>query len=144
MPMIDVYAPAGTFRDRVKLARDVATAVMTIERVPNIPLFRQNTAAFVHELPPDSLSNVDGDSACIRVQVLTNAGGLDRKKQLKVVAELTRIVAAAATDESVKDRVWVLLTEAPDGGWGLGGRAHTNAELVAVAREQLGQREAKA
>ena len=69
MPMIDVYAPAGTFRDRVKLARDVATAVMTIERVPNIPLFRQNTAAFVHELPPDSLSNVDGDSACIRVQV---------------------------------------------------------------------------
>ncbi len=143
MPMIDVYAPAGTFRDRAKLARDLATAVMTIERVPKIPLFRQNTAAFVHELPPDSLSNVDGDSACIRVQVLTNAGGLDREKQLKVVAELTRIVAAAATDESVKDRVWVLLTEAPDGGWGLGGRGHTNAELVAVAREQLGKREAK-
>src|SRR5258705_3778056 len=140
MPMIDVYAPAGTFRDRAKLARDVATAVMTIERVPNIPLFRQNTAAFVHELPPDSLSNVDGDSACIRVQVLTTAGGLDREKQLKVVAELTRIVAAAATDESVKDRVWGLLTEAPDGGWGLGGRAHTNAELGAVAREQLGKR----
>src|SRR5437899_4500416 len=115
MPVIGVYAPAGTFRDRAKLARDLATAVMTIERVPNIPLFRQNTAAFVHELPPDSLSNVDGDSACIRVQVLTNAGGLDREKQLKVVAELTRIVAAAATDESVKDRVWVLLTEAPDG-----------------------------
>ncbi len=141
--MIDVYAPAGTFRDRAKLARDLATAVMTIERVPKIPLFRQNTAAFVHELPPDSLSNVDGDSACIRVQVLTNAGGLDREKQLKVVAELTRIVAAAATDESVKDRVWVLLTEAPDGGWGLGGGAHTNAELVAVAREQLSKREAK-
>jgi hypothetical protein len=26
MPMIDVYAPAGTFRDRAKLARDLATA----------------------------------------------------------------------------------------------------------------------
>lgn len=140
MPMIDVYAPAGTFRDRATLARDLATAVMTIERVPNIPLFRQNTAAFVHELPPDSLSNVDGDSACIRVQVLTNAAGLDREKQVNVVAELTRIVAAAATDESVKERIWVLLTEAPDGGWGLGGRAHTNAELVALAREQLGNR----
>ena len=138
--MIDVYAPAGTFRDRARLVRDLATAVMTIERVPNIPLFRQNTAAFVHELPPDSLSNVDGDSACIRVQVLTNAGGLDREKQLKVVAELTRIVAAAATDESVKDRVWVLLTEAPDGGWGLAGHAHTNAELVAAARAQLGKK----
>jgi len=140
MPMIDVYAPVGTFRDRARLVRDLATAVMTIERVPNIPLFRQNTAAFLHELPQDALSNVDGDHACVRVQVLTNAGGLDREKQLAVVAELTRIVAAAATDESVKDRVWVLLTEAPDGGWGLGGRAHTNAELVALAREQLGKR----
>jgi len=137
MPMIDVYAPAGTFRDRAKVARDLATAVMTIERVPNIPLFRQNTAAFVHELPPDNLSNVDGDSAC--VQVLTNFGGLDREKQVSVVAELTRIVAAAATDESVKERIWVLLTEAPDGGWGLGGRAHTNGELVAAARAQLGK-----
>ena len=140
MPMIDVYAPAGTFRDRARLARDLATAVMTIERVPNIPLFRQNTAAFVHELPPDSLSNVDGDFACVRVQVLTNAGGLDREKQVNVVAELTRIVATAATDESVKDRVWVLLTEAPDGGWGLAGHAHTNAELVAAARAQLGKK----
>ena len=140
MPMIDVYAPAGTFRDRAKLARDLATAVMTIERVPNIPLFRQNTAAFVHELPPDSLSNVDGDSACVRVQVLTNAGGLDREKQVNVVAELTRIVAAAATGESLQDRIWVLLTEAPDGGWGLAGHAHTNAELVAAARAQLGKK----
>jgi len=32
---------AGTFRDRPKLVRDLATAVMTIERVPKIPLFRQ-------------------------------------------------------------------------------------------------------
>src|SRR6266478_6914644 len=124
MPMIDVYAPVGTFRDRARLVRDLATAVMTIERVPNIPLFRQNTAAFVHELPPDSLSNVDGDHACVRVQVLTNAGGLDREKQLAVVAELTRIVGAAAGDPAVKERIWVLLTEAPDGGGPRRSRAH--------------------
>jgi len=140
MPMIDVHAPTGTFRDGAKLVRDLATAVMTIERVPTIPLFRQNTAAFLHELPPDCLSNVDGDSACIRIQVLTNAGGLDRDKQIAVVAELTRIAAAAATSVSVKERIWVLLTEAPDGGWGLAGHANTNAELVAAARAQLGKK----
>ena len=140
MPMIDVYAPAGTFSDRARLAQDLATAVMTVERVPDIPLFRQNTAACVHELARDTLSNVDGDHACVRVQVLTNAGGLDREKQLAVVAELTRIVTAAAGDPAVKERIWVLLTEAPDGGWGLGGHAHTNAELVAAARAQLGKR----
>ena len=96
MPMIDAYAAAGTFADPHKLAVDLATAVMTIEQVPNIPMFRKNTAAFVHELPPDCLSNVDGDSNYVRVQVLTNSGALDRDKQLAVVRRLTDIVAAAA------------------------------------------------
>ncbi|GAA2469888.1 hypothetical protein Ahu01nite_000420 [Winogradskya humida] len=134
MPMIDVYATEGTFPDVKKLAQDLATAVMTIEQVPPIAMFRKNTAAFVHTLPADSISNVDGDSDYVRVQVLTNAGALDREKQLAVVAELTRIVAEAGGDAQ---RTWVLLTEAPEGGWGLWGHAHTNAELVAAARAEL-------
>ena len=137
MPMIDVYAVAGTFGDRHQLAVDLATAVMTIEQVPDIPMFRRNTAAFVHELPADSLSNVDGDSTYVRVQVLTNAGALDRDKQLAVVEQLTRIVATAAGDPSLTDRTWVLLTEAVPGGWGLGGHANTNEELVLAARAQI-------
>jgi hypothetical protein len=43
MPMIDVYATAGTFTHKHQLAADLATAVMTIEQVPDIPMFRQNT-----------------------------------------------------------------------------------------------------
>ena len=139
MPMIDAYAAVGTFADPHKLAVDLATAVMTIEQVPNIPMFRKNTAAFVHELPPDSLSNVDGDSNYVRVQVLTNSGALDRDKQLAVVRQLTDIIAAAAGDPSLADRTWVLLTEAPEGGWGLSGHANTNAELVTAARAQLAE-----
>src|SRR4051794_7613063 len=98
MPMIDVYAAAGTFADTHALARDLATAVMTVERVPDIPMFRDNTAAFVHELPAPAISNVNGDSSYVRVQVLTNAGALDRDKQLAVVAQLAAIVADAAGD----------------------------------------------
>ena len=137
MPMIDVYATAGTFADKHQLAVDLATAVMTIEQVPDIPMFRQNTAAFVHELPADGLSNVDGDSGYVRIQVLTNAGALDRGKQLAVVERLTAIAADAAGDPALADRTWVLLTEAPDGGWGLAGHANTNEELVAAARAQI-------
>jgi hypothetical protein len=62
MPMIDVYASEGTFVAKHRLAGDLATTLMTIEQVPNIPMFRNNTAAFVHELRADSLSNVNGDS----------------------------------------------------------------------------------
>ena len=137
MPMIDVYAATGTFADEHQLAVDLASAVMKIEQVPDIPLFRTNTAAFIHLLPAQCLANVDGDSTHVRVQVLTNASALDRDKQLAVVARLTAIVAAAAGDPSLADRTWVLLTEAPDGGWGLAGHANTNQELVQAARAQL-------
>jgi phenylpyruvate tautomerase PptA (4-oxalocrotonate tautomerase family) len=139
MPMIDVYAAAGTFTDQHQLAVDLATAVMTIEQVPDIPMFRKNTAAFVHDLPAGSLANVDGDGDYVRVQVLTNAGALDRDKQLAVVRQLTDIIAAAAGDPGLAGRTWVLLTEAPDGGWGLNGHANTNAELVALARAQIAE-----
>lgn len=139
MPMIDVYAAAGTFADPKKLARDLAAALMAVEQVPNIPMFRQNTAAFVHDLPADHLSNVDGDATYVRVQVLTNAAALDRDKQLAVVRRLTDLVAEAAGDPTQAQRTWVLLTEAPDGGWGLAGHANTNAELITAARAQLAE-----
>ena len=137
MPMVDVYAAAGTFTDSHQLAVDLASAVMQVEQVPDIRMFRKNTAAFVHELPADSLSNVDGDSSYVRVQVLTNAGALDREKQLALVSRLTEIVAAAGGDATLAQRTWVLLTEAPEGGWGLAGHANTNAELVAAARAEI-------
>src|ERR1700682_2161398 len=119
MPMIDVYAAEGTFSDKHSLARDLAAAVMRWERVPDLALFRNNTAAFIHEMPADSLSNVAGESSYVRVQVLTPVGVLDREKQLGVVKELTNIVAAAAQDPSVSQRTWVLITESPEGGWGI-------------------------
>jgi hypothetical protein len=101
MPMIDVYATAGTFSDRHVLARKLATELMRIEGVPDIRMFRKNTAAFVRELPASSLSNVDGDNTYVRVPVLTNAGALDRDKQLAVVSRLTTLVVEAAGDPSL-------------------------------------------
>ncbi len=117
MPLIDVYATSGTFADPKALARTLAATLMKIEQVPDIPMFRQNTAAFVHDLPHVALSNVQGDSNYVRVQVLTNAGALDREKQLAVVRQFTDLVAAAAGDASLSGRTWVLLTEAVDRGW---------------------------
>ncbi len=137
MPMIDVYATQGTFRDRKTLAQKLAAAVMRWEKVPDLALFKDNTAAFVHELPADSLSNVTGDSNYVRVQVLTPVGVLDRDKQLGVVRELTDIVAAAAGDPTLTQRTWVLITESPEGGWGIDGHANTGADIAAAARAEL-------
>ena len=139
MPMIDVYATEGTFADRHTLAQNLAAAVMRWEQVPDLALFRNNTAAFVHDLPADSIANVVGESNYVRVQVLTPAGVLDRDKQLGVVKELTEIVAAAAGDPSLVERTWVLLTESPEGGWGIAGHANTQADIAAAARAALGR-----
>src|SRR5436190_1427449 len=139
MPMIDVYATSGTFADPKALARELAATLMKIESVPDIPMFRKNTAAFVPDLPASALSNVEGDSTDVRVQVLTNAGALDRDKQLAVVRQFTDLVAAAASDPSLTNRTWVLLTEAVEGGWRLAGYANTNAELIERARTEIAE-----
>jgi phenylpyruvate tautomerase PptA (4-oxalocrotonate tautomerase family) len=137
MPMIDVYASEGTFSDKQALAQDIAKAVMRWEQVPEIPLFLDNTAAFIHDLPADAISNAAGDSNYVRVQVLTPINVLDRDKQLGVVKELTEIVVAAAGDPTLADRTWVLITESPEGGWGIDGHANTGADIVAAARVAL-------
>ena len=137
MPMIDIHAPAGTFADPHALAIAAATTVMRIEQVPDIPMFRDNTAAFIRELPASAIADVNGDSHHVRVQVLTNAGALDRDKQLAVVEQLTALVVEASGDTTLERRTWVLLTEAAPGGWGLWGHAHQNDELVAAARAEI-------
>jgi len=139
MPMIDVYASEGTFADTHTLAHDLAAAVMRWEQVPPISLFENNTAAFVHDLPAGSISNVAGDSNYVRVQVLTPVGVLDREKQLGVVKELTEIVAQSANDPSLTERTWVLITESPEGGWGIAGHANTGADIAEAARRELGR-----
>ena len=143
MPMIDVYAMEGTFKDRKTLAKDLAAALMRWEQVPPISLFKDNTAAFIHDLGSDALSNATGDSDYVRVQVLTPVGVLDRDKKLGVVKELTDIVAAAAGDATLTERTWVLIVESPDGGWGIDGHAYTNAEIAEAARRELAGGSAK-
>ncbi|HEV7958842.1 MAG TPA: hypothetical protein VGP11_05215 [Acidimicrobiales bacterium] len=135
--MIDVYATEGTFSNRHQLAVDLANAVMRWEKVPPLNLFTNNTAAFIHDLDSDAIANAAGASNYVRVQVLTPVGVLDREKQLGVVQELTDIVAAAANDPTLTARTWVLLTESPEGGWGIGGHANTGADIAEAARREL-------
>jgi hypothetical protein len=45
-------------------------------------ILREIGGELVHELGTDDISNVDGDSNYVRVQVLTNASVLTREKQL--------------------------------------------------------------
>ena len=135
--MIDVYATSGTCADPKTLARNLAATLTKIEHPghPDVPTEHRG----IPRPPHVALSNVQGDSNYVRVQVLTNAGALDREKQLAVVRQFTDLVAAAAGDASLSGRTWVLLTEAVDGGWGLAGHANTNTELLETARTKIAE-----
>ncbi|MET7898795.1 tautomerase family protein [Streptomyces mirabilis] len=137
--MIDVYAAAGTFQDKHALAQELAETIMRWERVPAIPFFSDNTAAFVHDLASDALSTASGSSNYVRVQVTTNAGALEREQQLGVVKDITALVTKAADDPTLEVRTWVTLMEAVPGGWGIGGHAYTNEEIVQHVRKLLGK-----
>jgi phenylpyruvate tautomerase PptA (4-oxalocrotonate tautomerase family) len=139
MPMIDVYAPTGTFSDKHALARELAQTIMRWEKVPQIPFFTDNTAGFIHELEPEALSTAGGSSNHVRVQVTTNAGALDREQQLGLVKDITVLVAKAAGDPTLEERTWVALSEAVPGGWGIAGHAYTNEEIVQHVRKLLGK-----
>jgi hypothetical protein len=60
-----------------------------------------------------------------------------RRRDRAAITAVLVAAAAAAADQSLAERTWVLLTEAPGSGWGLNGLANTNGELVALARAQI-------
>jgi phenylpyruvate tautomerase PptA (4-oxalocrotonate tautomerase family) len=61
----------------------------------------------------------------------------DTARQIAVVRQLTELASRGASDPTLLDRTWVILAEAIEGGWGLKGHAHTNAELVSAARAEM-------
>jgi hypothetical protein len=85
-------------------------------------ILREIGGELVHELGTDDISNVDGDSNYVRVQVLTNASVLTREKQLATVEQLTatRRSSHSAGRATIHRRAW----ERPDRGGGCVARVH--------------------
>jgi phenylpyruvate tautomerase PptA (4-oxalocrotonate tautomerase family) len=133
--MIDVYAPAGIFPpdSDAELGTQLTHAVLRAEGHDSPgPLHAHNTAAFVHRLPFVTTA-AESSAAAVRVQVITPPGALDRSAQRQLTKDATQIVATIAGDESLAARTWVILTEAAEGGWGVGGTALGKEEFAALA-----------
>jgi phenylpyruvate tautomerase PptA (4-oxalocrotonate tautomerase family) len=138
MPMIDVYAPADIFPADAdeELGRELTHAVLRAEGVVQPgPFHLDNTAAFVHRLPPAGVSTASTPAArAVRVQIITPPGSLNRDGQRQITREATDIVARIAGDASLAGRTWVILSEAAEGGWGIAGTAFGQQEFLDLAR----------
>lgn len=144
MPMIDVYAPANLFPPDAdaKLGRDLTLAVLRAEGVSQPgPFHANNTAAFIHRLPPSALSTAASQPAgCVRVQIITPPGALNRGGQRQITKEATELIAATAGDPTLAQRTWVILSEAAEGGWGIGGTAFGREEFAELGRKAAAQK----
>lgn len=134
MPMFDLYAPndlfpAGTNR---QLAEELTLALLHAQGVVTPNAYNlANTAAYIHLLEPEEVHTAGTDKArTVRVQVLLPPGGLTEEGKNQLHAEATEIVTKISGDPTQKDRTWVLITEAAENGWGIGGRTVSGPELV--------------
>lgn len=148
MPMIDVYAPADLFPADAdeQLGTELTHAVLRAEghyEEVIAPFFTDNTAAFVHRLPVVTTAGQPSARA-VRVQIITPPGSLNREGQRQITREATEIVARIAGDETLMGRTWVILQEAAEGGWGLGGTAFGVEEFTALAQQAAAARKAAA
>lgn len=144
--MIDVYARADLFPEGTdrRLGEELTAAVLRAEGVKSPgPFHLNNTAAYIHRLPPSSVHTAATDSArTVRVQVITPPGALSREGQKQLVREITELVARISGDTTQASRTWVLLTEAAEGGWGLAGTAFGKEEFAALATKAAAARAA--
>jgi phenylpyruvate tautomerase PptA (4-oxalocrotonate tautomerase family) len=137
MPMIDVYAPIDPLppaSDR-RIGEELTRAVLRAEGVsaPG-PFHLENTAAFIHRMDPATVHTAAKAAArVIRVQIITPPGALTRGGQKQLVQDVTTILADVCGDPTQGKRTWVLLTEAAEGGWGIGGTAYGHEQFAALA-----------
>jgi phenylpyruvate tautomerase PptA (4-oxalocrotonate tautomerase family) len=123
MPIVDVYAPEGTFPESThrELAVALTTAALKAEGFsePSGRLL-EVAGAFFHWLPAATIHTAGTEQAqIVRIQVTAAAGMF--KGSDDFIPEVTKIVAELAGDPSLAQRTWIYVTEALPGGIGIGG-----------------------
>ena len=137
MPMIDLTVPPGSLDEAARswLVDELLGALLRWEGAPDNERSRSLAWAFVNQA--DAVTVVgDPRSPALpryRVGVRTPAGALDNERRAGLVSEVTELVLRAEgslnTPENA-ERVWVILDEVAEGGWGAGGRVWHLADIA--------------
>jgi phenylpyruvate tautomerase PptA (4-oxalocrotonate tautomerase family) len=144
MPLLDVTYPAGALSDdaRATLVDELTTVMLRAERAPDTPFMRGVTWVYLHELPAGAVHAAGRPVAkpTFRVEATVPQGALSDRRKQEFVAEATRrVLDAAGVPAEEAMRVWVLVHEVPEGGWGAGGTVIGLETLRQAAAHERGQ-----
>jgi phenylpyruvate tautomerase PptA (4-oxalocrotonate tautomerase family) len=131
---ITVTAPRGVLTatgEREVLPR-LTAALIEVSGLTGNSFFTSIVGGTVHVLPPEDVYAGGVNRPLVLVELkLPSIGLATMEARAAFVVAATDIVSSLTVAGHDRDDIWVNILNAPDGGWGLGGRAYTGDELVA-------------
>lgn len=141
MPVIDVTYPAGAFSQKAQeaLATQLTDIIMEVEGTKGIAAIAAGTWLLLHEADPNTIA-VGGkfSPGRFRVEIATPAGTLNMSQKAEVIRRVTDTLLKIEGNEpnaTQRARIYCLISEIPDGGWGFAGLAITREYAEARRRE---------
>ena len=135
---ITVTAPRGALTpsgEREILPR-LTAALIEVSGVTGNTFFTSIVGGTVHLLDPGDIYAAGASRPVIMVELkLPNIGLPTVEARAAFIAAATGIVAELAGPGHDRDDIWVNILNAPDGAWGIGGRAYTGDALIAATTE---------
>ena len=145
MPVIDVTYPAGALNARAQeaVAAHLTDILMDIEGSKGIAAIAAGTWLLPHEAAPNMPSAEKSAQAVIGSKSQP-AGTLNMAQKEALIQRVTDAllrIDGVEPDAAQRARIYCLINEVPDGGWGFAGLAITR-EYAAKRRKELEQGQA--
>lgn len=132
---ITVTAPRGTLTSsgEQEILPRLTEALIEVSGAVGNPFFTQIVGGTVHVLDPRDVYAGGVNRPVVMVELkLPNIGLPTVEARERFIATATDIVAELAVPGHDRDDIWVNILNAPEGAWGIGGRAYTADALVAA------------
>lgn len=132
---ITVTAPRGVLTDRGEreILPRLTYALAEASGAPGNAALIAMIGGTVHVLEPDRVYAGGGHRPLVMVELkLPDIGLPSPQARAAFVAAATDVVQELTVPGHAREDVWVNILNAADGGWGIGGRAWTGADLLAA------------
>ena len=132
---ITVTAPRGVLSavgERDILPR-LTTALVEASGLSGNADFLRLVGGTVHILAPENVYGGGVNRPLVMVELkLPNIGLATIEARAAFIAAATDVVDELTVTGHDRNDTWVNILNAPDGGWGIGGRAYTSDDLIAA------------
>ena len=132
---ITVTAPRGVLTEtgeRVVLPR-LTDALIDVSGLTGNDFFASVVGGTVHVLDAHDVYAGGANRPLVMVELkLPNIGLPTLEARAAFIAAATDVIDSLTVPEHLRENTWVNILNAPDGAWGLGGKAYTGEDLLAA------------